>query len=187
MSPNLAALLTWSFVAFLLIRNARHRSECLPGLWVPTIWILILGSRSPNQWFVGEGAGQSVDAYEDGNGFNQVVYLGLIVLATFVLLYRRVQWADIFRRNRALLVFLGYCIVSLVWADYPLVSFKGAIKAIFGNFVMAAVVVTDPRPVEAVKTMIRRCTYVLIPLSVLVIKYYPLIGRETHRWTYETM
>jgi O-antigen ligase len=51
---------------------------------------------------------------------------------------------------------------------------------------MVAVILTDRDPVEAIKTLIRRCTFVLVPLSVLVVKYYPAIGRATHRYSDET-
>ena len=52
---------------------------------------------------------------------------------------------------------------------------------------MALIVLTDSEPVLAIKTLLRRATYVLIPTSLLVIKYFPEIGRVTHRYTYDTM
>ncbi|NIT60109.1 MAG: hypothetical protein GWN00_29005 [Aliifodinibius sp.] len=51
--------------------------------------------------------------------------------------------------------------------------------------VMILVVLTETDPVEAIKTMVRRCAYVLVPLSVVFIKYYPALGRSYSRWTGE--
>lgn len=50
---------------------------------------------------------------------------------------------------------------------------------------MILIVLTDTYPVEAVKTLIRRCAYVLIPLSILYIKYFPNLGKGYDPWTGE--
>jgi O-antigen ligase len=44
-------------------------------------------------------------------------------------------------------------------------------------------VLTEAVPVDAVKALIRRAAYVLVPLSILLIKYYPEFGRGYDRWT----
>jgi O-antigen ligase len=49
---------------------------------------------------------------------------------------------------------------------------------------MAMVVLTDPDPAAAVKVLLRRTAFLLIPLSVLLIKYYPELGRGYDRWTW---
>ncbi|HLG59275.1 MAG TPA: O-antigen ligase family protein [Vicinamibacterales bacterium] len=187
MSAQLASLLTWGLIFFLLVRDCRNAPKTQVGLWLPLTWILILGSRAPSYWFASDTSGMGVEAYEEGNALNQQVYLALITLGIIVLVRRSVDWGDILRRNRALFAFLAYCVLSALWADYPLVTIKGTIKAMFGNIVMVLIVITDPNPAEAIKALIRRCGFVLVPLSVLVIKYFPAIGRETHRWSYETM
>jgi exopolysaccharide production protein ExoQ len=45
------------------------------------------------------------------------------------------------------------------------------------------VALSDVRPLEAVRTLLRRVCYLLIPLSILLIKYYPSIGLEYSMWT----
>jgi O-antigen ligase len=45
---------------------------------------------------------------------------------------------------------------------------------------MVLVVITEPDPRDAIEKMFRNCAYVLIPLSVLFIKYFPDIGRIYH-------
>jgi O-antigen ligase len=187
MVPNLAAFVTWAFVFFLLIRDWRNSPKTSPGLWVATLWFLILATRAPHYWLAPTSGEIGVQAYEEGNSFNQAVYLGLIVSGMLVLWRRHVVWPEVIRRNRALLIFFAYTFLSAVWADNPIVSLKGSIKAVVGNLVMALVVLTDRNQIEAVKQMFRRLTYVAIPLSVMAIKYFPSIGRATHRWSYYTM
>jgi O-antigen ligase len=44
------------------------------------------------------------------------------------------------------------------------------------------VVLSDPRPSEAVRIVLRRVCYLLIPLSIALIKYYPNLGRGFSDW-----
>jgi O-antigen ligase len=44
------------------------------------------------------------------------------------------------------------------------------------------VVLSDPRPAEAVRTVLRRVCYLLIPLSILLIKYYTNFGMAFSQW-----
>jgi O-antigen ligase len=44
------------------------------------------------------------------------------------------------------------------------------------------VVLSDPRPLEAVRTVLRRGAYLSIPLSVVLIKYYPALGKTFSAW-----
>jgi O-antigen ligase len=41
---------------------------------------------------------------------------------------------------------------------------------------MALVVLTEPKPVEAISTLLRRCAYFTIPLSIVLIRYFRNIG-----------
>ncbi len=67
--------------------------------------------------------------------------------------------------------------LSILWSDFIDVSFKRWTRTM-GDFIMVLVVLTEPAPFEALKSLIRRCAYVLLPLSVLFIKYFRDIGVE---------
>jgi O-antigen ligase len=45
---------------------------------------------------------------------------------------------------------------------------------------MALVILTEANPFEALGTVLRRLVYILLPLSVLLIKFYPNLGRSYH-------
>jgi O-antigen ligase len=47
---------------------------------------------------------------------------------------------------------------------------------------MAFVVLSECNPRQAVETILRRTAYILIPFSVLLIKYFPHLGVEFGRW-----
>jgi O-antigen ligase len=50
---------------------------------------------------------------------------------------------------------------------------------------MVLVVLTEPDPQAALIRLLKRCAYVLIPFSIMLIKYFPDVGREFNEWTGE--
>jgi exopolysaccharide production protein ExoQ len=44
--------------------------------------------------------------------------------------------------------------------------------------------VTDSKPELAFRRLLTRASFILIPLSVLFVKYYPALGRSYNQWTY---
>jgi O-antigen ligase len=71
--------------------------------------------------------------------------------------------------------------LSVIWSDFPGVAFKRWIKAI-GDLVMILIVVTDEEPIAALSRLFSRTGFILLPLSVLFIKYYPGLGRFYGAW-----
>jgi len=148
--------------------------------------MILMGSRLPSQWFGYVSVGSAIEAYEEGNLFDRSVYSLLIVMAAWVLMSRSLRWGQIFSRNLALLSFLVFALLSVTWSDFPFVSLKRWVRDL-GHYAMILVVLSDSRPLSAIDTLVRRFSYVLIPLSVVFIKYYPHLGRGYNAWTGEAM
>jgi O-antigen ligase len=72
-----------------------------------------------------------------------------------------------------------YGFISIIWSEIPFVAFKRFFKTI-GNPIMALVVLSEAEPLEALKTVFRRCAYMLLLFSIATIKYFPHIGRQYH-------
>ncbi len=180
--PVVALWLTYGFIFFLYRRDARERTKVSKALWIPVVWLLITGSRTVSQW-INSGAMQ-IGSPEDGSPLDAVVYFALIVAGYNVLRQRNVDLATFCRNNRWLTVFVIYCLISIAWSDFPFIAFKRWIK-ILGHPIMVLVVLTDPEPVEAVKKLFKRVAFVLIPLSICFIKYFPELGRGFDSWTGE--
>jgi O-antigen ligase len=121
---------------------------------------------------------------EEGSPLDAWFFFFVIVAGVYVLNQRQVRLAEIIRNNQWLTIFLLYCLVSIIWSDYPFVAFKRWIK-ILGHPIMALVILTEPNPDEGVKTLLKRCAYVVVPVSILFIKYYPDLGRGFDPWTGE--
>jgi exopolysaccharide production protein ExoQ len=181
--PPLVALFLWFvlLLALLYFDPAKVRGTSA-ALWIPVIWMFIAGSRLPSQW-LGALTGQSwVANLQDGNPLDRTIDLVLIGLAIAILTSRSFQWSSFFTRNFALILLIIYALLSIVWSDFPLVAFKRWFRDL-GNYVIVLVVLSDPRPLDAVRTVFRRLGYLLIPLSILLDKYFPTVSKIYDFWT----
>jgi exopolysaccharide production protein ExoQ len=176
MPPLLAALLTLGFIVYLFRRDSREKPNVTRALWLPTIWMWIVGSRLISQWLSVVGINSGQQSVEEGNPFDAGVFIILIVAGLYVLHRRRVVLAGFVRYNPWLSVFMLYCLVSILWSDFQFVAFKRWIKEL-GHPVMALILLTEPDPEEAFMRVMKRSAYVLLTVSVLLIKYFPGIGR----------
>jgi exopolysaccharide production protein ExoQ len=181
--PTVALLLTVAFIVFLFRRDIRQSANVTAALWLPLLWILIGCSRSVSQWLgiFGLPVG-GASSLEEGSPLDACVYFALIAGGMYVLNKRQVHLAEFVRNNGWLAAFLIYCGVAIVWSDFPFVAFKRWIK-ILGPPTMALVVLTEPDFEEALIRVMKRCAYVIVPVSILFIKYYPELGRGFDDWT----
>jgi O-antigen ligase len=153
-------------------------------LWIALIWIVIIGSRPVSFWFGGGIQIEKPEDYLDGSPLDRNIFILLILAGLIVLWRRRIEWDRIFASNRWLFIFFLYCGISVLWSDFPFVSFKRWFKD-SGNVIMLLIIVTDQNPVQATKAVLARYTYVVVPLSLLFIKYFPEYGRYYIPWTWE--
>src|SRR5436190_7656150 len=105
----------------------------------------------------------------------------MIIAGFYVLLKRQVRLSEIVLKNGWLIAFLLYCFISIAWSDFPLVAFKRWIK-ILSHPIMALIVLTEPDFEEALTRLMKRCAYVVVPVSIHFIKYYPQFGRAYTEW-----
>ena len=172
-------LVIWGL--FVLARDRKSRTS--GALWIPVIWLGLAGSRSVAEWMgifgFGGGGSFATDAYVEGSPFDRNLYLALTAFALIVLFRRYGRTGMLLRLNMPILLYFAYCAVSILWSDYPDVAFKRWIKAI-GDLAMVLVVLTDPEPLAAIRRLFTRVGFVLLPISILFIKYYPELGRSYH-------
>lgn len=138
------------------------------------------GSRFASQWLnLGSPEGMTTVDYDEGSPLDRNVFLFLILAGIWVLQQRKLDWAVLFRKNIWIGLFFLFALISVLWSDAPIISFKRWIKVI-GNLIMALIILTEQRPYEALGFILRRLGFLLLPLSVLFIKYYPDLGRAFH-------
>jgi exopolysaccharide production protein ExoQ len=187
MAPALATFIVVVGILglFWLDRDPKVRTSA--ALWIPIVWLAIAGSRPVAQWLGAFGIGGSsryttVEQVLEGSPIDRAVYTGLLAIGIVVLLGRTTRVWEILRANKLILFCLFYFAVSLLWSEYPGVAFKRWTKAV-GDLVMILVILTDREPLMAIKRLLSRLSFVLIPVSILFIKYYPQLGMGYSAWT----
>lgn len=182
MPPTLASFLTIGFIGWLFRRDFREKPNVTGAIWLPTLWVFLIASRPVSEWLSIFGLpGFGATSLEEGSPLDSYVYFVLITAGLCVLYKRRVNFAEIFRDNRLLVAFLLYCFITILWSDFPFVAFKRWIK-ILGHPIMVLVILSEPDPKEALLRVLKRCAYVILPVSILWIKYYPNLGRSSSDW-----
>jgi exopolysaccharide production protein ExoQ len=183
MPPLVATVAFTVLIVGLLWLDRGRASKTSPALWLPVAWMFIGASRMASQW-LGIEALDAMDTTLEGSPFDRVVLTGLLVAGLIVLAMRAERVGSLIRENKLLVAFFCYCTISILWSDFPFVAFKRLMKGI-GNLTMVLVILSDPRPAAAMKQFLARLGFLLMPLSVLLIKYYPALGRVYNRWTWE--
>jgi O-antigen ligase len=185
MSPTIATVVYAVGILGLFWLDRDKKARTSPALWIPVIWLAIACSRSVAQWLQMGTPVESASQVLEGSPIDRLVYACLEVIGIAVLVGRKDRVARFLRGNGPIVFFFFFCLVSLAWSDYPDVGFKRWTKAV-GDLVMILIVLGDRNPLAAIKRLIARVSYLLIPLSMLFIKYYPNIGRGYGFWAGET-
>lgn len=161
-------------------RLDRDNAQVSKAIWVPYVWLLIACSRPVGSWITLSMPGTATDQYIDGSPLDRNVLTLLLILALFALSKRTRQVRAILGANPAVVIYFIYCLISLLWSDYPFVVFKRWIRSV-GDVAMVLVIITEPNWTDALKRILTRIGFVLIPLSILFIRVYPALGRAYSR------
>src|SRR5262249_41340585 len=180
--PPVALLLTVAFVIFLFRRDIRERPNVTRALWIPLIWFVIICSRQVSEGLTIFGFHVGAITLEEGSPLDACVYSALIAAGIYVLNKRHVRLSELIRNNQWLTIFFIYSFLAIFWSDFPFVAFKRWIK-VLGHPVMALIILTEPDPIEALTVLMKRCAYIVVPVSILFIKYYDELGRGFDLWT----
>jgi exopolysaccharide production protein ExoQ len=171
-----ALILAAVFALWLFARDRKLRPMTSRALWIPLVWITILGTRSVSAWQVRDvDHDVAATVYLEGSPADRNTWLALIIIGIIILWKRRLDWGKIISSNRCLFAFLLYCGLSIVWSEYPFVSLKGFTKDL-GNLVIILIIFTEKDPVLAIKALFARYTYIAIPLSLVLVTYFPDLG-----------
>jgi O-antigen ligase len=153
-------------------------------LWVPVCWYFITTTRALSTWFGATHQRGTADIdVMSGSPLDRAVLTGLITVAGAVLINRREVLGKILRRNLWILGLLAYVFASALWAYFPEVSNRRAIRCA-GTLLMVLVVLTEKDPIASIIVLLRRCYTVHLLLSVFTIRYVRDIGVS---WSYDGM
>jgi len=183
MIQYLAMLLYIVLILWLFARDQKQRPMSSRALWIPLLWMMFIGSRTTNYWFnLDIDLADMYASAVEGSPLDRDIYLALMIGGAIVLWKRRLNWGNILASNLWLFAFFLYCGLSVIWSDFPFASFKKWTKDL-GNIVMILIILTESNPVQAIKSVFARYIYFAIPLSALLIMYFPELGSYTDHQT----
>jgi exopolysaccharide production protein ExoQ len=179
MLPTVATVFCLLFILYLFHRDLKGPGQPSAALWIPLVWMFLAGSRWVSSWLNLSEPMTSANDYAEGSPIDRAVFFSLIMAGVWVLWKRDINWPRLLERNKWIAIYFAYCLLSALWSDEPFILFKRWVKDL-GIPIMALIILTENHPYEAVATVLRRLAFLLLPLSVLFIKYYPDLGRTYH-------
>jgi exopolysaccharide production protein ExoQ len=181
MSAQIALLFCAAFVCVALLVDARRSQNVSPAVWIAVLWAGLLGSRPLTTWFRPETFGD-VMLSSEGSALDRSVLIMLMLLAAVVLARRQPPMLRWRREQYWILIFFVFCGLSILWSDFPGVGLKRWVRAI-GTLMVILVVASERDPVAATAAVVRRCAIVLLPFSVVLVKYVRTRGIGHNYWT----
>src|ERR1043166_3370696 len=176
MPPFAALIICLLFVLFLLRQEIKEAKDVSMAVWLPTLWVLLIASKPLGVWF------QTTGDADYGSPLDRMALSVIFLLGIFILLRRQFAIRNLFVENIWVVLLLGYMLVSILWSDIAFISLKRWSRELIA-FVMGLVVASEPKPRPAIESVLRRSCYILIPVSLLLIKYYPIYGVQFGRWS----
>jgi exopolysaccharide production protein ExoQ len=177
MSPQLATFLFTLGIAGLFYFDRDKTARVSTALWIPTFWLFFCLSRSVSFWLgTGSPTGDVSSAYIEGSPVDRAIFVALEIAALIVVIGRGRRVRSILAKNWPITLFFSFAALSMTWSDYPFVTLKHWIKGI-GDLMMMLIVLSEENVTDSIRRLFTRLGFVLVPLSVLFIKYYPQLGR----------
>lgn len=182
----LGSMLIAALIAGLFYLNREKGAATSRALWIPIVWLSIIGSRPVTLWLNVHRDVTLETQYTESSPVD-AVFFGMLILGAAIVLNRR--WAQtrrLLKFNVPIVLYFVYCAASISWADDPGIAIKRWVKA-FGEFLVMVVVLTDPEPLMAMKRLFSRMSFLLIPLSILFIYFIPSMGSSTDPFDHKTI
>ena len=185
MSKTVITALYYAVIVGFFYLDRRPRERTGVGLWVAFAWLFFVLSKSPAAWMEsGQTISYDANYNLESNPINLIVFGGIILSGLIVLGARWNRVAKSLQASWPILLFYAYCGLSCAWSQYPDVVFKKWIRCL-GDPIIILIIFTEIEPATSLKRLYARLGFVLLPLSVLYIKYYPEIGRAySNSWEY---
>lgn len=165
------------FTLFLFIIDRQKKGGGSLARWLIVAYVAMIATRAVSSWFNLGIEVVSPDDYLEGSPFDRNIFIGFLVLAMLAIFRRSVNWEWVQQNNKLIILFFLYAALSVLWSDYALVSFKRWVKSA-GLLVMVMLLLTEDDPVEALRWVFRKTAILLIPISIVLIKYFPEFGRS---------
>ncbi len=166
-------------VIFFVWIESKNNPDASTALWLPTFYMLMIGSRPLGYWFTLNVEGASV---EEGSPIDRWVLSLMIILSIYIISKKSFKVTPVLKNSLALISLLIFLGISILWSDHTYVSLKRWVR-LLAVIPIGMVVLTEKNPFTAMESIFRRCAYILIPFSLILAKYFPAYGVAYSRWS----
>jgi exopolysaccharide production protein ExoQ len=181
MAPVATLLIVIGIIGLFWLDRQPPNNRPLNGTFVPFTWLLVAMSRPLTSWTSSPASfSDRADAYLEGSPIDRNFLIVLIAMSLVVLWRRREAALAMLRANAPIIALFAYCFLSIFWAEYPVVSGKRWIRGV-SDVLMILVILTDAHPASAFQWIMTRIGFLLVPTSILFIRFYPEWGRTYSR------
>ena len=156
--------------------NYKNSNYFSISLFVPFLWFFVVTSRNISSWFKHDSS--YVDPLvllEEGSIVDRYFFLLLIFIGIIILLNRKTEVKDLVNKNKGLILFFLYLLLSILWSEYKYVSLKRWVK-LLGALIMVLIIKTEKDDYESLFSIIRKVVFIHLPLSIIIIKYFRHYG-----------
>ena len=102
--------------AWMLSREIKRRSFLSGKLWIATVFVFVLSTRSVSQWVLGTGSAISSNPLDEA-------FYGRALGASFLIATSRgVKWGRFFAGNLPMLLVYAFFLLSVFWSAEPFSS-----------------------------------------------------------------
>src|SRR5580704_6063851 len=113
MNTTVALIIFSIGIKGLFFLNRDNSVQTSKALWLPVIWLWIIGSRPVSMWLgMGVASGNSLDATLDGSPMDAAVFGTLLAIGFIVLLFRKKKTSAYLAVSVPILLYFLYCLLS---------------------------------------------------------------------------
>ena len=178
MPPQLALVLALIFISFIIYKEHQRSQLRGWGVWILAFFLLHASSK-------GLGTFLNIETtIEEGSLPDRYFLLTLGIISIILIIKNRFSINAALRQNWIYVTILTYMLLSVTWSRFPGISLRRwGREAIV--LIIACLLISEKNPILILYSSIKKVIYVALPISIILIKYYPLYGRQYGRWTGE--
>lgn len=180
MPSQIALIVFLAFISFIIYIDQKRTKISGPIVWIVAIWILYSGSKGLGVFL---NVHTTMEAGSPPDRYFQII-MGLV--AIFILIRRHFPFSSTFKQNTYYFLILFYFLLSVIQARDPAISFRRWGRESIALLIVLLLVSEDD-PTKTLIGAFRKAIYAALPISLLLIKYFPIYGREYGRWSGEVM
>ncbi|MBC7364164.1 MAG: O-antigen ligase family protein [Candidatus Aminicenantes bacterium] len=180
MPSQIALIVFLAFISFIIYIDQKRTQLTGSLVWIVAVWILYSGSKGLGVFL---NIHTTMEAGSPPDRYFQII-MGLV--AIFVLIRRHFPISSAIKQNKYYYLLLFYFLLSVFWARDPAISFRRWGRE-FIALLIVLLLVSEDNPTKTLIGAFRKAIYAALPLSLLLIKYFPFYGRVYGRWSGEVM